>query len=316
MNKGFLDAIFATTTVAAGVNYPARTIVMLNSDIFNGHEFMPLRGTEFHQMTGRAGRRGQDRIGFLLVIPGRFMDLEHIARLLKSGPDRVESQIRADFSMVLNLLLSQTPEDIRQILTRSFAAYQRGDTDSLWRDVERHIRFLKAEGFVDEQDHLTPDGVWASQLRLDEPLLIAECLRRGAFPDDPSLLAAVVAPFAYDGDQEMKIAGLKGLPPKLMRVMRRVLSVIRPLQKRLTEQAFPVHPLLFWPAHVMYDWARGHDWDDVVERWRSSDGELAMLVLRTADNLRQIRSLGVTYPDIAHRADEAIMRILREPVVY
>jgi len=86
MNKGFLDAIFATTTVAAGVNYPARTIVMLNSDIFNGHEFMPLRGTEFHQMTGRAGRRGQDRIGFLLVIPGRFMDLEHIARLLKSGP--------------------------------------------------------------------------------------------------------------------------------------------------------------------------------------------------------------------------------------
>jgi len=117
MNKGFLDAIFATTTVAAGVNYPARTIVMLNSDIFNGHEFMPLRGTEFHQMTGRAGRRGQDRIGFLLVIPGRFMDLEHIARLLKSGPDRVESQIRADFSMVLNLLLSQTPEDIRQILT-------------------------------------------------------------------------------------------------------------------------------------------------------------------------------------------------------
>jgi len=114
----------------------------------------------------------------------------------------------------------------------------------------------------------------------------------------------------------MKIAGLKGLPPKLMRVMRRVLSVIRPLQKRLTEQAFPVHPLLFWPAHVMYDWARGHDWDDVVERWRSSDGELAMLVLRTADNLRQIRSLGVTYPDIAHRADEAIMRILREPVVY
>lgn len=316
MNKGFLDAIFATTTVAAGVNYPARTIVMLNSDIFNGHEFLPLRGTEFHQMTGRAGRRGQDRIGFLMIVPGRFMDLQHIARLLKSGPEVVESQIRVDFSMVLNLLLSQTPADIHEILTRSFAVFQRGGMDSLWRDFERHLDFLKAEGFVSEDDRLLPDGVWASQLRLDQPLLIAECLRKGAFPDDASLLAAIVAPFAYDGDQEMRIPGLKGLPPKLMKVMRRTLSVVRPLQKRLMENAFPVQPLLFWPAHVMYDWARGHDWDDIVARWRTSDGELAMLVLRAADNLRQIRSLRTTHPDIAQTADEAIMRILREPVIY
>ena len=54
MKKGHLRAIFATSTVAAGVNYPARTIVLFNSDIFNGREFSPLSGTEFHQMTGRA----------------------------------------------------------------------------------------------------------------------------------------------------------------------------------------------------------------------------------------------------------------------
>ena len=53
---GALDAVFATSTVAAGVNFPARTIVMFNSDRFNGTEFMPLDATEFHQMTGRAIR--------------------------------------------------------------------------------------------------------------------------------------------------------------------------------------------------------------------------------------------------------------------
>ena len=62
MTEGLLDAVFATSTVAAGVNFPARTILFLNSDRFNGREFLPLTSTEFHQMTGRAGRRGMDRI--------------------------------------------------------------------------------------------------------------------------------------------------------------------------------------------------------------------------------------------------------------
>ena len=124
MKQGHLRAIFATSTVAAGVNFPARTIVLMNSDLFNGHEFSPLSGTEFHQMTGRAGRRGQDRVGFMLAVPGRFMDLVHIRKLLLKKPEAIASRIRSDFSMVLNLLLSQTPEDIREIFAKSLATYQ------------------------------------------------------------------------------------------------------------------------------------------------------------------------------------------------
>jgi superfamily II RNA helicase len=124
MKQGCLDAIFATSTVAAGVNFPARTIVLFNSDLFDGQAFSPMNGTEFHQMTGRAGRRGKDKIGFLLAIPGRFMDLTHVRDLLFKAPEAVQSRIRSDFSMVLNLLLSQTPEDIREIFASSFAAFQ------------------------------------------------------------------------------------------------------------------------------------------------------------------------------------------------
>ncbi len=57
LTDGLLDAVFATSTVAAGVNFPARTVVFLNSDRYNGVEFLPLTATELHQMTGRAGRR-------------------------------------------------------------------------------------------------------------------------------------------------------------------------------------------------------------------------------------------------------------------
>ncbi|MCX7981812.1 MAG: DEAD/DEAH box helicase [Syntrophales bacterium] len=321
MNNGFLDAIFATTTVAAGVNYPARTIVMLNSDIFNGHDFTPLRGTEFHQMTGRAGRRGQDNIGFLMVVPGRFMDFRHIEKLLGSPPESVNSQIKADFAMVLNLLMSQTPEGIKEIVEHSFAAFQskdkrRGSVNSLWKDFERHIDFLKAEGFVDENNRLTEDGLWASQLRLDQPLLIAECLRQRVFPQDAALLAALVSAFAYDGDQDIRLRGPRRPPAKLLKVFRQVLSAIKPLAKRIQERAFEVRPLYFWPVQIMYDWARGWDWDLLVQETGISEGEMAMLILRTADNLRQIRSLSGTHEEIARVADQAIALIMREPVVY
>jgi len=82
MKKGHLDVIFATSTVAAGVNFPARSVVLFNSDQFNGREFLPLNATEFHQMTGRAGRRGEDKIGFMLAVPQRYMDTAHIKKPL------------------------------------------------------------------------------------------------------------------------------------------------------------------------------------------------------------------------------------------
>jgi superfamily II RNA helicase len=84
MAKGLLEAVFATSTVAAGINVPARSIIFLNSDRYNGHKFVPLTATELHQMTGRAGRRGMDNIGFAMVIPGRFLDTPLIATLLRS----------------------------------------------------------------------------------------------------------------------------------------------------------------------------------------------------------------------------------------
>jgi ATP-dependent RNA helicase HelY len=325
MKNGHLDAIFATSTVAAGVNYPARTIILCNSDLFNGHAFAPLNGTEFHQMTGRAGRRGLDKIGFLMLLPGRFMDVDHIRSLLLGGVEDVQSRIRSDFSMILNLLLSQRPEDIRQILEKSLAVYQQrnrpqGENDrtgaSLWNDFQRHLAFLKAEGFVDQSDHLTENGLWASRLRLDEPLLIAECIRQKSFPDDERLFAAMVAPFVYDGDQDLLLGERRRPARRLLQASRIVLKAIRPLRARMETAGFPAHPFYLWTASVMYDWAKGKDWEEIIRQTGITDGELAMLILRTADNLRQIRSLRDTHPEMSILAEGAIEAILREPVLF
>ena len=318
MTDGLLDAVFATTTVAAGVNFPARTVGFLNSDRFNGLEFVPLGPTEFHQMTGRAGRRGMDNIGFALIVPGKFMDARLIASLIDSAPEPINSQIRINFSMVLNLLLSHRPQAVRQLLAKSFAAYlEKGTTgdDSLWQQFSAHLRFLKTHGYVKPDDSLTEDGLWASQLRVDQPLLIAEGVRRDVFPtEDPALLAALVATFV--SDREYDDAGDRTyLAPGLEPAFDALAEALKPLALDLLKQQFSVRTLYLMPAVGMHTWAGGKEWEWVRALTGLEEGDLAMLIMRTADNLRHIAALRHIFPGVAACAAEAVDLILRDPVV-
>jgi ATP-dependent RNA helicase HelY len=219
MTEGYLNAVFATSTVAAGVNFPARTIVFFNSDRFNGREFSPLTPTEFHQMTGRAGRRGMDKIGFAVAVPGRYMDISYVADLVHARATDVISQIKINFSMTLNLLLSHHPDQIRDLLEKSFATFQfkqdrkkKGapdqrfhDTEFLWQSFLHHLDFLKEKRYVSKDDALTPDGIWASQLRIDHPLMVAEGFRTTSFQrPTPNCLPPSWPRLSTKGKQMMK----------------------------------------------------------------------------------------------------------------
>ena len=329
MTEGLLDAVFATSTVAAGVNFPARTIVMLNSDRFNGREFIPLSPNEFHQMTGRAGRRGMDKIGFAIIIPGKFMDLPLTARLVKSDPSQVLSQIKINFSMVLNLLLSHTPNQIEDLLQQSFATYLIRDArkkttaqkpvklrhKALEQDFERHLNFLEENGYVTEDGALTEVGFWASKLRVDHPLLIAEGLRIGIFPeDDPALLAAIIASFVNEKDTDENIDKNK-FPQNLVETYEMVKNALQPFAKKHIAGGFDVRPLFLKPAAAVYYWACEKPWEDALAVAATDEGSLAMLILRTADNLRHIRALADVFPIAARNASEAIDLIVRDPVI-
>lgn len=334
MTEGLLDAVFATSTVAAGVNFPARTIVMFNSDRFNGTEFMPLDATEFHQMTGRAGRRGMDRIGFSLSVPGKYMRIKEVVKLTNARPAPVHSQIRINFSMALNLLLSHTPGEIEDLLKRSFATYllvsRAGTSDAdkrpdqkrqeeihsiLWEDFEDHLAFLKETGFVDADDALTEDGKWASQLRIDQPLVVAEGLRKGILPDaDPALMAAVMAAFVNERESNDRMEG-RLLPNKLNKCMRKVQKELQGFTRHMAARRFQARHLYLRPAATLYAWARGVPWEMVARDFEMAEGDLSMLILRTGDHLRHVRTLTQVFPQAAQCAGEAMSAILRDPVV-
>lgn len=122
MSAGLLNAIFATSTVAAGVDFPARTAVIVNADTRGNEGWRPLRASELQQMTGRAGRRGKDKVGFVVLAPGQFQNPKKIAELLKAQPDPLESRFRATYTSLLNLLDAFGNFDqIREIAEKSFA---------------------------------------------------------------------------------------------------------------------------------------------------------------------------------------------------
>ncbi len=531
MNKGYLEAIFSTSTVAAGVNFPARTVALVQSDRFDGHEFIGLTATELHQMIGRAGRRGMDNIGFALVIPGIHQDLKLIHELMYSPPEPLISQIRINFSMTLNLLLSHRPEEVKTLLDLSFSAFQHIGTEApiqtqwdnlidslkrilpnavcdtgdpyeileyirkraelrkeklrlaedefdkrsveylkpflekgrlfhhkdkgihilfysytdhgrlicashnidkkvrfhkgkirlkkisfnkisrfydnildipesytrrslqtmidsidpeglkilntapfeqackspkikavekrqkdlpcencdhlrdchgernkdlhriletfkwlsnsmertsrgLWLSFKRHVRFLKEIGFVDQKDRLTSDGVWASKLRLDQPLLIAEAIRNDGFRElAPEVMAGCIAPFVWDKDQDIKTRTEDRQDLKIMEeAFHRVLVSMEHIRRLKAIRGFDTPPLLYWPAAALFLWSKGTPWKDLLYHIPIGEGDMASIITRTADHLRQVASLKATHPELALVALKAIDLILREPV--
>ncbi len=138
MSSGLLNAIFATSTVAAGVDFPARTVVVTNADTRGNDGWRSLTANELQQMTGRAGRRGKDNVGFVVLVPGQFQNPKKIAELLRTQPDPLESRFRATYTTLLNLLDAfKNFEQLREIAERSYAFRETGrQIDGLKRSFE------------------------------------------------------------------------------------------------------------------------------------------------------------------------------------
>ncbi|MBD2597505.1 RNA helicase [Nostoc spongiaeforme FACHB-130] len=121
--QGLIKVVFATETLAAGINMPARTTVIstLSKRTDTGHRL--LNASEFLQMAGRAGRRGMDKQGHVVTVQTPFEGAKEAAYLATSKPDPLVSQFTPSYGMVLNLLQTHTIEQARELVERSFGQY-------------------------------------------------------------------------------------------------------------------------------------------------------------------------------------------------
>ncbi|WP_298592871.1 chloride channel protein, partial [uncultured Rothia sp.] len=122
--QGLIKLVFATETLALGINMPARTVILEKLTKYNGESHVDITPGEYTQLTGRAGRRGIDIEGHAVVMWRPGMSPEHVATLASTRTYPLNSSFRPTYNMAANLIASYGAERTRKILESSFAQFQ------------------------------------------------------------------------------------------------------------------------------------------------------------------------------------------------
>ena len=122
--EGLVKAVFATETLALGINMPARSVVLERLVKYNGETHVELTAGEYTQLTGRAGRRGIDVEGHAVVLWTTGFDPEQVAGLASTRTYPLRSSFRPSYNMAVNLVATMGRADARVLLESSFAQFQ------------------------------------------------------------------------------------------------------------------------------------------------------------------------------------------------
>ena len=125
--QGLIRVVFATETLALGINMPARSVVIENLSKFNGESHELLQPGDYTQLTGRAGRRGIDIEGFGVVLHSPFVKFRQVTEIASVGAHELRSSFRPTYNMTANLVANYSEERAMELLRASFAAFQRED---------------------------------------------------------------------------------------------------------------------------------------------------------------------------------------------
>src|SRR5699024_10406335 len=122
--EGRIKAVFATETLALGINMPARTVAIERLVKFNGEAHVDITPAQYTQLTGRAGRRGIDVEGHAVVVWSRGMDPVSVAGLASTRTYPLRSSFRPTYNMAVNLVAQVGRQTAKEILETSFAQFQ------------------------------------------------------------------------------------------------------------------------------------------------------------------------------------------------
>ncbi|TML62579.1 MAG: DEAD/DEAH box helicase [Actinobacteria bacterium] len=184
---GLVKAVFATETLALGINMPARSVVIEKLTKFTGerHEF--LTPGQYTQLTGRAGRRGIDDVGYAVVLWSPFVPFDQVAGLASTRTYALSSSFRPTYNMAANLVRRYPPDTAHHLLNLSFAQF-RADRDvvRLETQLERNAELLAGYresatcdlGNVEEYRALLRDTETAARVRPSSTGEVVQALDR------------------------------------------------------------------------------------------------------------------------------------------
>ena len=162
--EGLLKVLFATETFSIGLNMPAKTVVFTSIRKFDGKDFRWITSGEYIQMSGRAGRRGLDDRGIVIMMLGERMDPSVAKSMIKGHADPLNSAFHLEYNMILNMMRVEgnSPE---KMLDKSFFQFQ--NTDSI---PQLDVELEKIRSSIEELGPIPQESLLAEYVGLKKQL--------------------------------------------------------------------------------------------------------------------------------------------------
>jgi superfamily II RNA helicase len=324
--EALVKVVFATETLALGINMPARAVVIEEISKFGGNGHQEITSGEYTQLTGRAGRRGIDEVGYAAVLCSPFHTFGDVARIAGGQPRALTSSFRPTYNLAVNLVRRHTRKAAYALVSSSFAQYL-AESD-LTDELEAVLAVLERRGYVHGWK-VSEAGARLGGIYHEADLLVAESLEAGCLDGlDPASLAAVVSGFCYESRREREAP----LPLPNAKIARR-LQAIQELSDALAEEERSERlPLTRGVesgfATLIFDWGHGRELREVLQPGRAggpgrgrprriaplmSGGDFVRNVKQVVDLLRQL-ALVAPNQATARSARAAADRLLRDVV--
>jgi ATP-dependent RNA helicase HelY len=291
-SEGLMKVVFATETLALGINMPARTVVVERFAKFRGSDTSALNAGEYRQLTGRAGRRGIDSVGHAMVLWSQATSFGLVARTAIAPPPDLVSSFHPTYNLAVNLVRRWSREEAHGLLAASYGQWQAPEGSvSLAAQLDRRLAILDERGFIDGW-RMTETGHALAAIYHESDLLVAEALAAGLFDGlEPALLAGVVSAFTF----EARRADEEPREPRQRVVIERLaeLSVLagelRADERRvgLRRTRRPDTGL----ARAVIAWATGSTLDAVLRETSVAPGDFVRNIRQLIDLIRQLAQM-------------------------
>lgn len=292
-STGLVKLLFATETFAVGVNMPARTVVFDTLHKFDGTRVGFLRTREHHQMSGRAGRRGIDEVGWVYsASEWPHVRARSIERVISGQIEPIRSQFNLSYATLLTLY-ERLGDRILTAAEKSFANWQQGGpgpgrrlVEAKKRQIRRKLEVLRELGCL-EGDELTPKGRFAKTIQgyeLHVAQVLDEGVADGLKETELAILFCGITYEAKKSDWNRKVD-----TPKLRAMRKSAYRAVDPLLRAEArhEVEDPVKELDFRLMSAVQAWADGCEWHELPAYTGAGDGDLvrhfrlAIQLLRT-----------------------------------
>lgn len=326
-----LKVVFATETLVAGINMPVKTVVITSTTKTTSTGKEEITSSLLKQAAGRAGRRGIDDIGYVVVMPEKRESSSKIFNILTNKSDEINSHLDLSYNFLLS---PRVFNNIDNSLNKSFKYQELGNCEELTQLSVQMNNLMKDRGLITQPEgsdkfKITPKGVIASKTRGVNEILLAEVLSDTNLTKDmtPSDLAGLISIFV-DNQARNNLTPeypeeLKDLQTKVEQAVTIADSIIKDQQRYNINKLININAEL---APFVKEWAEYPEamnvdyssWKEIIEKLNTEkimnqEGDFLKVINSTIDILKQIIEIS---PDekLARTADEAITMLKKSPV--